>query len=112
MAAGLVLVAAMDLGGLGEGLAVGNHGGVVLHVQAEAALEAVQGALEMHLALAPEDALLGLGILFDLEGGVLLAEALQGQRELHIVTALGGVQAEGQHGLHGLGPGQFHLGIG
>ena len=75
MAAGLLLVTAVGLERLANLLAVGDAGGAELDLDAELALELAAQHVQVDVAGAGDDHLLGLGVVRDGEGAVLLAEA-------------------------------------
>jgi len=72
MSAGLLLVAALDLGFAPDGFAVGDLRRLQLDVDVVAFLEAAHDNLKMLLSVAAEQELLGLRIPEERQGRVLL----------------------------------------
>ncbi len=95
--AGLLLVAAVRLGGLADRLAVGRPGRARLDLHIVLRPQPVQRHAQMHLALPPEHDLVHLGILLEPQRGVLVDELGEGTRQLDLVVAVGGGEREGEH---------------
>ena len=79
-AAGLLLVAAVCLGGLSDRLEVGHLRRVKLDLGAEAALHPLDDHLDVDLRQARDDLLAGLRVAVDVERRVLLFEAVDRRR--------------------------------
>ena len=87
-AAGLLLVAAVRLGGLADRLQVGDLRRVQLDLGAEAALHPVDDHLDVDLGQPGDDLLAGLRVAVDVERRVLLLEAAERRGRL-LLVALG-----------------------
>ena len=96
-APGLLLVAAMALGGLADGLLVRNPRRLEVDLGAEARLQAVHDHLDVNLREARHDLLGGLGVAVQIDRGVLLLEAAQGGEHLVLVTLALGLDRERHH---------------
>ena len=89
--AALTFEAGMLLGSLPDRLLVGDPGAPAVDREVVAAAQAVDGNLQMDVALPPQDHFLRIGILFELEGGVLLDQLADCACQLDVVGApLGG----------------------
>ena len=104
-AAGLLLVAVAGLGPAADRLAVGDAGLLQLDGDAEPARQPLDDHLQVDLALAGHDRLVHLVVHPGAEGGVLLLERRQADRELVLVAL--GAQPEGDVDV---GMGVLHLG--
>ena len=103
-AAGLLLVAALLGDGLADLLPVGHPDGLQLRLHVEAALELADQHVHLHVAGAVEHHLVGLGVVGDGEGGVLLVHAGEALGDLVLLApALG----HDGHGVAGLSKGQL-----
>ena len=103
-AAGLLLVAALRLGGHLDGLAIRHPRRVQVDLDAEAALDALADDLDVHLAHAGDDHLAGLLVALDRHHGVFFGEATKRADDLVFVAlALGGdgLRHEGRRELEG-----------
>ena len=101
-AAGLLLMTALLLHGLADLFTVGNARGVELGVHAEAGLELAHEHVDLNVARAGDDHLMGLGVVDDGKGRVLFIEAVEAGAELFLLTA--GLGRDGA-GVAGLGVG-------
>jgi hypothetical protein len=93
-AAGLLLVPVMALGLGGDGLAVGDARRVRLDVDVELLGEPAHQHLQVQLAEAAHDGLVGRGVVLDVEAGVFGLELVQRVGELLLVAALGDVDGQ------------------
>ena len=100
MAAGLLLVTALHLDRLFDGLTIGNARVLQNGVGAELAGQLVADHVQVQLALTGKQRLGGFHVLFQLDGGVLLHEAGQAAEDLVFLALLGG-----EHGLADAGGG-------
>ena len=100
VAAGLLLVPALDLHLLADLLPVGHAGGDQLGLHAEAGFQSGHQHVELDVAGAGEHHLTGLGVVDHGKGLVLLAQAAEAGSDL-VVLALG-LGLDG-HGIDGLG---------
>ena len=90
-AAGLLLIAAPLLHLGADLLTVSNTGSRQLRLHAEAALELGAQDIDLDIAGAGNDGLVGLGVVGDMEGGILLIELVEaGAHLLHFLLDLGG----------------------
>ena len=102
MAAGLLLVAALDLHLLADLLTVGHAGLGELRVHTEAALQAGDQNVHLHIAGAGDHHLVGLRVVDPAEGQILFVQAGHAAGDL-VLLALG-LGGDG-HGIAGLGEG-------
>ena len=110
VAAGLLLVAALDLDLFADLLPIGHSGGVQLGVHAEAALQAGDDHVYLHIAGAGNDHLTGLGAVFHGKGEVFLAQAGQAGGDLILLPLGLGGDGLGVVGLGQVDGGEFdHL---
>ena len=108
-AAGLLFVAAVGLDLALDLLAVSDAGGLELGLDAEAALELGAQDVDLNIAGAGDDHLMGLGVVDEREGDVLLVQAGEAGSDL-VVLALGlGADGHGVAGLCQLDGGQLNL---
>ena len=108
-AAGLLLVAAVGLDLALDLLTVSDAGGLELGLDAEAALELGAQDVDLNVAGAGDDHLVGLGVVDEREGDVLLVQAGEAGSDL-VVLALGlGADGHGVAGLCQLDGGQLDL---
>ena len=89
VAAGLLLVAALGLAALADGLAVGHARGFQRDLDTELILQLGKGDFQMLGAQATDDLLLGLGIDHKGDGGIFLDQAGQRAADLALVALLG-----------------------
>mmetsp|Transcript_13376 Transcript_13376/g.27623 ORF Transcript_13376/g.27623 Transcript_13376/m.27623 type:complete len:447 (+) Transcript_13376:96-1436(+) len=101
---GLLLVGVVDIGRLGDGLAVGDLGGADVGLDVELALHAVDDDLEVKLAHALDDGLPGLLVAAEPEGRVLASEADEGVGHLLLIGLGLGLDCDLDDRL-----GEFHL---
>ena len=104
-AAGLADELAFGVHALPDGLAVGHHGLAHVGLDLELAHHAVDDDLKVQFAHAGDDGLVGLGIGLDLEGGIFLGQAAQGDAHLLLVGLGLGLDGHLDHGIrevHGL----------
>ena len=102
-AAGLLLVTALGLGLLGNGLAVGNAHGNELRLYAGLLLQAPDQHVYLGLAHGVDDGLMRVLVARDADGGVSLGGA--GEEGAELVLLLLRHSLDG-HGVQGLGQGQ------
>src|SRR3546814_11691583 len=104
MAAGLALEARVLLGRLADGFLVAGlrARGVDLHV--ETALEAFDRQLQMDLALAAQQHLVGVAVVLQHQRGILLAELGDAGGELHLVLAVVRPDCQAEHRFRRLRP--------
>ena len=88
VAAALPLEARMLLGPVPDRLLVGDRGGPAVDREVVAVAQAVHRDLQMDVALSPQHHLLGVGVLVELEGRVLLDELADGAGQFDVVGAL------------------------
>ncbi len=88
MTAGLLLVAALFLAGLADRLAVGDAGSFQTDLHAELVLQLGLDHIQMLLAQATNDLLMGLGVIDVAQGGVLFHQACQCAGDLALVALL------------------------
>ena len=98
-AAGLTDELAFGIHALPDGLAVGHHGLAHVGFHLELPHHAVDDDLEVQLAHAGDDGLVGLGVRLHLEGGVLLRQAAQGHAHLFLVGLRLGLDGHLDHGI-------------
>ncbi len=67
-------------------------------------LQALEGDVQMHFALAVEQQLVGVGIVAEAERGIVLAELRQRRGELHLVVAVLDVDREAEERLQRFRP--------
>ena len=108
MTAGLLLVAALFLASLADGLAIGNAGSFQTDLHAELVLQLGLDHVQMLLAQAADHLLMGLGIVLVAQGGVLFHQAGQRAADLALVALLGHGDGHEQAGLREHGGGQLH----
>ena len=96
-AAGLLLVAAVRLGGLSDRLQVRHPRRMQLDLGPEAALHPIDDHLDVDLGEAGDDLLAGLRIAMDVERGVLLAQAPDRARRLLLVALRLRLEGERHH---------------
>ena len=104
VAAGLLLVPALDPHFFLDGLAVGDFGDVELDLDVELALEAFDGGFDVDLPDAVQDDLLGFREAVDAQGRVFFQQPRQRGKDLVLIAlALGGqrIRHQGGHGGHG-----------
>ena len=101
---GLLLVGVVDLGGLGDGLTVRDLGSADVGLDLELAEHAVDDDLEVELAHALDDGLVGLLVAAEAEGGILGGEADEGLGHLLLVGLGLGLDGDADDGL-----GELHL---
>ena len=89
VAASLLLVAALGLAALADGLAVGHARGFQRDLDTELILQLGKGDFQMLGAQAADDLLLGLGIDHEGDGGIFLNQAGQRAADLALVALLG-----------------------
>ena len=99
VAAGLLLVAAVRLGGGRDRLAVGNPRRLELDLDAEAPFQLRDGDLDMELALPGEQQLVGLRVAAVVDRRVFLFEPVHRAADLVLVAAALGLDRVGQHRL-------------
>jgi len=99
VAAGLLLVASVDLDLFLDGLAVGDLGGLQNSLHLVLAGELGHENAQLHVAGARNDELLGLGIVAVPEGGVLLVQLDETGRDLVLCALDLGVDRHAVHGL-------------
>ena len=87
MAAALALEAGMLLGAAPDRLLVGNRGAPAVDREVVAIAQPVDRDLQMNVALTPQHHFLRVGILLELEGGVLLDQFADRARQLDVVLA-------------------------
>ena len=103
-AAGLLLVAALLLDSLADLLPIGHPHGLQIRLHIEAALQLADQHIHLHVAGAVEHHLVGLGVVGDGEGGILLVHTGQALGDLVLLAP--GLGHDG-HGIAGLCEGQF-----
>jgi hypothetical protein len=108
-AAGLLLVPVVALGLGGDGLAVGDARRVGLDVDVELLGEPAHQHLEVQLAEAAHDGLVGGGVVLDVEAGVFGLELVQRVGELLLVAALGDVDGEPEQRHRALDAGEVEV---
>ena len=86
VAAGLLLVLALNTDLLADGLTVGNTGLHQTHIDAELGLELGNDDVQMLFAQAGDDLLLGLDVILEADAGVLLDQALHGTGDLGLIA--------------------------
>src|SRR6185437_1433248 len=96
-AAGLLLVAAMALGRAGDGLTIGDAGGVGLHVHAVPLPHPLQQGAQVQLAGAIEDGLVDRGVVLDADAGIFRGELVQRVGEALLVAATLRLYGQAQH---------------
>ena len=111
-AAGLLLVAAVGFDLRLDLLAVRHAGGLQLALNAEAALELGAEYVELDVAGAGEDHLVGLGVVGDREGDVLLVQTGETVGDLVVLSLRLGGDAHGVARLRDLDGGQLDLRLG
>ena len=90
VAARLLLMLALDLDRLADGLAVGDGRGIEEDFDAELAFQLRDGDVQVLVAQPGEDLLLGLGVGVEREGGIFLEDPADGGGDLRLVAlALG-----------------------
>ena len=99
VSAGLLLVAALDVGGAADGFAVGHLGGLEDDLGVVAALELADDDLDVLLAGAGDEEVLGLRIAEEAQHGVLFHELVDADAEFVFVGAGLGLDGEGDGGL-------------
>ena len=100
MTARLLFVLALCLHLFADGLAIRDLRLDQLCADVVAALEAAQGDIQLHIAQARQHDLLGLGIVFQRQGMILVQQTVQSKRHL-ILFAL--ALREHRHGEERLG---------
>src|SRR5271154_5484033 len=91
VAAGLLLVAALDVGSAADGFAIRNFGSVQFHVDAVALLQAADDDFHVLLAAARQQEFLGLGIAVEAQGFVFFENFLDGvAHAVFVVAGFGG----------------------
>ena len=105
--AGLLLMTALLLAGLADGLAVGDAGCFQPDLHAELVLELGLHHVQMLLAQTADHLLMGLGIVLVAQGGVFFHQAGQRAADLALVALLGHSDGHEQAGLGEHGGGQF-----
>ena len=89
---------ALDLHGLANGLTVGDLGFLQGDVYAELGLQLGDGHVQVLLAQAGEDHLVGLGVGGEAQGGVFLRQPQHALGHLVLLALLGGDDGHGQGG--------------
>ena len=89
MAAGLLLMAALLLAGLADGLTVGDAGSLEADLHAELVLQLGLDHIEVLLAQTADDLLVGLRVVDVAQGGVFLHQTGQSAADLALVALLG-----------------------
>src|SRR5579863_2491032 len=84
--AGLLLVAAVTLGGLEDGFPVGNLRLVQDHIDVVAVLELGDGDLDVLLAGSRDEVFVGLGVTAGSQGEIFLHQPVQRLTDLLLVT--------------------------
>ena len=107
VAAGLLFVAAVGLGLGANGFEVGNLGRLKRDLSVIALFEAADDGLDVRLACAGDEELVGLRIAVEANEQVFFHELVDGGRELVLVGAALGLDGVGHGGLGGLG--HIHL---
>ncbi len=97
VAAGLLLVAAALDDRLADGLLVADRGWMRGDLDAEAVAQPLARHAQMHLALAPQHGVVGLGVHHDAERRILLVQPGKGLAELDVVLAVGGGDRDREH---------------
>ena len=97
VAAGLLLVATLGLGGGGDGLPVGDLHLLGLDRGPELALQSLDRDRGVGLAHRPQHRLVGLGVALDPDRGVLVLEAVERVGELVLVALALGPDGDGKH---------------
>ena len=97
-------MAALLLHGLADLLTIGNTDGLELRLHVEAALELGHQHIHLHIASAGEHHLMGLGVVGDGKGGVLLIHPAQALGDLVLLAP--GLGHDG-HRVAGLGEGDI-----
>ena len=110
-AAGLLLVAAVGFDLRLDLLAVRHAGGLELALDTEAALQLGAEDVELDIAGAGENHLVGLGVVDDREGDVLLVQTGETVGDLVVLALRLGGDAHGVAGLRDLDGGKLDLGL-
>ena len=98
-AASLLLVPPLLLDGLPDFLPVGHPGGLQLRFHLEAVLQLADQHVHLHIARAGDHHLVGLGVVYHGEGGVLFIEAVQALGDLILLAPGLGLDGHGVAGL-------------
>ncbi len=98
-AAGLLLVAALLLDGFADLFPIGNPGGLQLRLHIEPAFKLTHQDVNLHIAGAGQHHLMGLGVIGNGKGGILLVQLVQALGNLVLLPA--GLGHNG-HGIAGL----------
>ena len=107
MATALVLVAPVHgLLGLTNGLFVGHLGQVGDHGQVVLAAQAIDGQGQVHLALPPQNHLVGIAVLLPPERGVFFEEFGEGSAQFDLIATLFGGDGQGIDRVDGRSLGQ------
>ncbi|CAH0056777.1 unnamed protein product [Clonostachys solani] len=108
-AAALALEQEVEVGAVGDGLAVGDAGLAGDAVGLVLTAETLDVDLQVQFAHAGDDGLLALGVDVDSEGGILTGEAVHGLTEVVCIPGALGLDGErhdgiwNEHGRHGVG---------
>ena len=106
MAAGLVLVASVNLGlGLADGFFVGHMGGMGCHGQVVLAAQAIEIDLQMNFPLAPKDDLVGIAMLLPAQGRIFLQQLVERRTELNLIFAVLRGNGQGINRIEGIDAG-------
>ena len=89
MTAGLLLMTALLLAGLADGLAVGDAGSLQADLDAELVLQLGLDDVQMLLTQTTDDLLVSLGVVLVAQGGVFFHQAGQRTADLALVAFLG-----------------------
>ena len=106
VAAGLLLMTALLLAGLADGLAVGDTRSLEADLHAELILQLGLDHVEVLLTQTADDLLMGLGVVEVAQGGVFLHQTGQSAADLALVALLGDGDSHEQAGLREDGCGQ------
>ena len=99
MSAGLLLVAALHVGGAANGLAIWHLGGLEHNLCVIAALQLADHDLDVLLSGAGDQKVLGLRIAEEAKHGVLFHQLVHADAEFVFVGAALGLDGEGDGGL-------------
>ncbi len=99
MAAALFFVLVFDLDAAADGFAEGDARVAELDFDAEFAFHALGDDVDVHVADAAGEQLVGFEVLFEGEGGVLVGHAGEGVADLILVAFVFGFDGHGEHGL-------------